>query len=77
MARARLYRRQKVSRPLSIGELDGHHRANETERDPCQDHGDGLELAPPLIINKDEIDEVIPVLDACITEEEKAMGLSK
>jgi adenosylmethionine-8-amino-7-oxononanoate aminotransferase len=39
--------------------------------------GMALELAPPLIINKDEIDEVIPVLDACITEEEKAMGLLK
>ena len=39
--------------------------------------GMALEFAPPLIINKEEIDEAIPVLDACITEEEKAMGLSK
>ena len=39
--------------------------------------GMALELAPPLIINKAEIDEVIPVLDACITDEEKAMGLRK
>lgn len=39
--------------------------------------GMALELAPPLIITKDEIDEVLPILDACITEEEKAMGLLK
>jgi taurine-pyruvate aminotransferase len=38
--------------------------------------GMALEFAPPLIIKKEEIDEVIPVLDECITEEEKAMGLS-
>ncbi|MBT8271446.1 MAG: aspartate aminotransferase family protein [Desulfobacterales bacterium] len=39
--------------------------------------GMALEFAPPLIIRKKEIDEAIPILDACITEEEKAMGLSK
>jgi len=39
--------------------------------------GMALEFAPPLIIKKEEIDEVIPVLDACITEEEKDMGLIK
>ena len=39
--------------------------------------GMALEFAPPLIISKEEIDEAIAVLDACITEEEKAMGLSK
>ena len=39
--------------------------------------GMALEFAPPLIIQKEEIDEAIPVLDSCITEEEKAMGLSK
>ena len=39
--------------------------------------GMALELAPPLIINKDEIDEVIPILDECIGEEEKSMGLVK
>ena len=38
--------------------------------------GMALEFAPPLIIKKEEIDEVIPVLDECITEEEKVMGLS-
>ena len=42
-----------------------------------QEGGMALEFAPPLIIQKEEIDEAIPVLDSCITEEEKAMGLSK
>ena len=37
--------------------------------------GMALELAPPLIIDKDDIDEVILALDACIGEEEKSMGL--
>ena len=39
--------------------------------------GMALEFAPPLIIEKEEIEEAIRVLDACITEEERAMGLSK
>lgn len=39
--------------------------------------GMALEFAPPLIITKAEIEESIQVLDACITEEEKAMGLLK
>ena len=38
--------------------------------------GMALEFAPPLVITREEIDEVIPVLDECITEEERAMGLS-
>jgi adenosylmethionine-8-amino-7-oxononanoate aminotransferase len=37
--------------------------------------GMALEFAPPLVIKKEEIDEAIPILDECITEEEKAMGL--
>ena len=39
--------------------------------------GMALEFAPPLIITREEIDESLPVLDACITAEEKAMGLSR
>ena len=39
--------------------------------------GMALEFAPPLIIEKGEIEQAILVLDECITEEEKAMGLSK
>ncbi len=39
--------------------------------------GMALEFAPPLTITREEIDEVIPLLDACISEEEKAMGLVK
>jgi len=39
--------------------------------------GMALEFAPPLIIKKEDIDEAIPILDTCITEEEKAMGLLK
>ena len=38
--------------------------------------GQALEFAPPLIIQKEEIDEAIEILDECITGEEKEMGLS-
>ena len=37
--------------------------------------GQALELAPPLIIQKSDIDEGLKILDECITEEEKAMSL--
>lgn len=37
--------------------------------------GHALELAPPLIIQKEEIDLAVKILDECITDEEKAMGV--
>ena len=37
--------------------------------------GHALEFAPPLIIQKEEIDQAIRILDESITEEEKEMGL--
>jgi len=37
--------------------------------------GLALEFAPPLIIQKDEIDFALKVIGECITEEEKVMGL--
>jgi adenosylmethionine-8-amino-7-oxononanoate aminotransferase len=37
--------------------------------------GQALEFAPPLIIQKEEIDEAITILDHCVTTEEKDMGL--
>lgn len=37
--------------------------------------GQALEFAPPLIIQKEEIDEAIRILEECIGEEEKEMGL--
>jgi len=37
--------------------------------------GQALEFAPPLIIQKSEIEEAIKILDECTTEEEKAMSL--
>jgi len=37
--------------------------------------GQALEFAPPLIIQREEIDEAINILDECLTEEEKEMGL--
>jgi len=37
--------------------------------------GPALEFAPPLTIQKEEIDEAVRILDECITEEEKDMGL--
>lgn len=37
--------------------------------------GCALEFAPPLIITKEEIDAAMKVIDQCITEEEKLMGL--
>ena len=36
--------------------------------------GHALEFAPPLIIQKGEIDEAVKTLDECITAEEKDMG---
>jgi adenosylmethionine-8-amino-7-oxononanoate aminotransferase len=37
--------------------------------------GPALEFAPPLVIQKEHINEAIRILDECITEEEKEMGL--
>ena len=37
--------------------------------------GQALEFAPPLIIEKQDIDQGIRILDVCITEEEREMGL--
>jgi adenosylmethionine-8-amino-7-oxononanoate aminotransferase len=37
--------------------------------------GHALEFAPPLIIKKEEIDWAVKILDECITEEEKEIGL--
>jgi adenosylmethionine-8-amino-7-oxononanoate aminotransferase len=37
--------------------------------------GAALEFAPPLIISKADIDEALEVLERCISEEEKDMGL--
>jgi putrescine---pyruvate transaminase len=37
--------------------------------------GFALEFAPPLIISKKDIDEALEVLERCIAEEEKDMGL--
>lgn len=37
--------------------------------------GMALEFAPPLTISKDEIDFAVRVIDECISEEEKAIGL--
>jgi putrescine aminotransferase len=35
-----------------------------------------LEFAPPLIIGKADLDEAVAILDRCLTEEVRAMGLS-
>jgi 4-aminobutyrate aminotransferase-like enzyme len=37
--------------------------------------GLALEFAPPLTINRDEIDFALKVMGECITEEERALGL--
>ena len=37
--------------------------------------GQALEFAPPLINQKEEIDEAVKILDECITEEEKEMNV--
>ncbi len=37
--------------------------------------GAALEIAPPLIIEKSDIDLALKILDQCISEEEKAMGI--
>jgi 4-aminobutyrate aminotransferase-like enzyme len=38
--------------------------------------GLALELAPPLIIKKSEIDRGVKILHECIAEEAKDMGLA-
>jgi adenosylmethionine-8-amino-7-oxononanoate aminotransferase len=38
--------------------------------------GQALELAPPLVIDKSEIDEGVKILHTCVAEEAKDMGLS-
>ncbi|MBW1697088.1 MAG: aspartate aminotransferase family protein [Deltaproteobacteria bacterium] len=38
--------------------------------------GQALELAPPLIIEKSEIDEGVKIIQECVAEEEKDMGLA-
>jgi putrescine---pyruvate transaminase len=37
--------------------------------------GMALEFAPPLIIEKEDVDTAVRILDECISEEEAAMGL--
>jgi adenosylmethionine-8-amino-7-oxononanoate aminotransferase len=37
--------------------------------------GQALEFAPPLIVQKEEIDEAVRILDECINEGEKDMGV--
>jgi len=37
--------------------------------------GQAMEFAPPLIIQREEIDAAIKIVDECITEEEKEMNL--
>ncbi len=37
--------------------------------------GQALEFAPPLIIKEKDIDQAVKILDQCITEEERDMGL--
>jgi 4-aminobutyrate aminotransferase-like enzyme len=34
-----------------------------------------FEFAPPLTIQKEEIDEALKIIEECISEEEKEMGL--
>jgi len=37
--------------------------------------GQALELAPPLVITKEEIDKGVKILHECVAEEAKDMGL--
>ena len=37
--------------------------------------GSAIELAPPYIISKEQIDQFVDIFAQCLTEEEKAMGL--
>jgi putrescine aminotransferase len=38
--------------------------------------GQALELAPPLIIGKSDIDEGVKIINECVADEAKAMGIS-
>jgi 4-aminobutyrate aminotransferase-like enzyme len=37
--------------------------------------GAALEIAPPLIVTREDIDEALKVIDQCIAEEQKEMGM--
>jgi adenosylmethionine-8-amino-7-oxononanoate aminotransferase len=39
--------------------------------------GSAVELAPPYIITKEDIDKFMDVYVQCVEDEEKAMGLRK
>ena len=34
-----------------------------------------LEFAPPLVIGKADIDEAVRILDGCLSEEQKTLGM--
>ncbi len=61
--------------PFPSGNLNNIIRRAKEKGLIVKTMGLALEFAPPLIINKQQIDEALKILDQCISEEEREMKL--
>jgi putrescine---pyruvate transaminase len=66
---------EKIKRPFFADQLARLVSRSKEKGLIIKFMGSALEFAPPLIIQKNEIDWAIEILDEVITEQEKAMGL--
>jgi len=66
---------KKTRAPLPLERLKSLVRRAMTRGLVTKFMGSALEFAPPLIIQKADIEEGVKILDLCITEEEKEMEL--
>ena len=66
---------KKKKAPFPVERLSGIVNRAFNKRLIIKVMGQALEFAPPLIIQKNEIDEGIKILNECVTEEEKATGV--
>lgn len=66
---------KKTRAPFPLAHLSGMIDRARQKGVITKSMGMALEFAPPLVITRTEIDEALRVLDECIAEEEKAMGL--
>ena len=65
---------KKTKAPFSLGRLNRLVNRAEGKGLIIKLMGAALEFAPPLIIQKEEIDEAVKILDQVISEEEKEVG---
>jgi len=66
---------KKTRAPFPIGRLNNMIARAKMRGVILKAMGQALEFAPPLIIQKEDIYETLTILDLCITEEERDMGL--